>query len=154
MALWEVPIKARQYGFGKLKDTFGGGGDGGGGTASETFAQITRQQWSDYLNTFVPIENQLIKYATDPGVVSSAMSEASGDVNAAFDAQQGATDRRLQGLGVTLSPEEQAARTKSTGLARSLTDVGAQNNAAALTRQRQDSILGNPAPKVPTQGVM
>lgn len=122
--------------------------------ASDTFAAITRQQWSDYVNTFVPIENQLIKYATDPTVVSDAMSEASGNVNDAFDAQVGATQRHLKGLGVSLSPDEQGAQAKSTGLARSLADVGAQNVARDLTVQRQQSILGNPAPAVPQQGVM
>ena len=51
-------------------------------------AAMTRQ-WANYVSTFVPIENQLIKYATDPNVVSNAMSEASRDVNASFDAQAG-----------------------------------------------------------------
>ncbi len=114
----------------------------------------TALQWSDYVNTFVPIENQLIKYATNPGVVSSAMSEASGNVNDAFDAQEANTQRRLKGLGVTLDADEQAAQTKATGLSRSLADVGAQNTARDLTVQRQQGILGNPAPKVPVQGVM
>lgn len=115
--------------------------------ASDTFAAITRQQWADYVGTFVPIENQLIKYATDPNVVKEAMSGASEDINQAFDAQEGATQRRLKGLGVQLSPEEQAAQTKSTGLARSLADVGGQNVARDLTTQRQQSIMGNPAPQ-------
>lgn len=115
--------------------------------ANDTFAAITREQWNNYVNTFVPIENQLIKYATDPGVVSSAMSDASQGVNQAFDAQQGATQRRLQGLGVTLSPDEQAAQKRSMGLTRGLADVQAQNTARDLTVQRQQSILGSPAPQ-------
>jgi hypothetical protein len=66
--------------------------------ANDTFAAITRQQWANYVGTFVPIENQLIKYATDPNVVKDAMSGASQDVNSAFNAQEGATQRHLQGL--------------------------------------------------------
>ena len=151
MALWEVPIKARKWGFDKLK---GGDGGGGGDSASDLFAQITRQQWADYVNTFVPIENQLIKYATDPGVVTDAMSRASTGVNDVFDAQEASTQRRLKGMGLTLDADEQAAQQKSSGLARSLADVGSQNIARDLTTQRQQSILGNPAPKVPTGGVM
>lgn len=115
--------------------------------ASDTAAAITRQQWADYVGTFIPIENSLIKYATDPGVVTEAMAEASQDVNSAFDAQQGATGRRLAGLGVTLSGDEQEAQTRSTGLMRSLADVQGQNLARDLTTQRQQSILGNPAPQ-------
>lgn len=115
--------------------------------ANNLFEAITRQQWSDYVSTFVPIENKLIDYATNPAVVTDAMADASKNVNDAFDVQSGSTQRRLQGLGVSLSPEEQAAQKKATGLARSLADVGAQNNARDLTMQRQQSILGNPAPQ-------
>lgn len=120
--------------------------------ASDTYAALTRQQWSDYVSTFVPVENQLIDYATDPTKVSGAMSSASTNVNDAYDAQQGATQRTLQGLGVTLNPDEQAAQTRATGLSRSLADVQAQNLAGDQTRQLQQSILGNPAPSAVTVG--
>jgi hypothetical protein len=114
--------------------------------AGDTYAALTRDQWAQYVSTFVPIENQLIKYATDPNTVTNAMSQASADVNSSFNMQQGATQRHLQGLGVSLTPEQQRAQQKSYGLSRSLADVGAQNMTAEMTRQRQSSILGNPAP--------
>lgn len=115
--------------------------------ASDTFASITKDQWSNYVSTFIPIENQLIKYATDPNVVSDAMSTASTGVNNAFAAQAGATQRQLQALGTSLSPDEQDAQTRSQGLTQSLADVQAQNTARDLTVQRQQSILGSPAPQ-------
>ena len=124
------------YGFNPASKTY----------ASDTFAAVTRQQWSDYVSTFIPIENKLIQYATDPGVVSGAMQTASQGVNQSFDAQQGATERRMKGLGVSMTPDEQAAQKRSTGIARSLADVQAQNSANTLTQQRQQSILGNPMP--------
>ena len=114
--------------------------------ASDTFAAVTRQQWADYVNNFIPIENKLISYATDPGVVTDAMKQASTDVTNSFGAQQAATDRRLKGLGVALSPDEQAASNRQFSLSKSLADVQAQNVAGDLTRQRQQGILGNPAP--------
>lgn len=114
--------------------------------AGDTYAALTRQQWSDYISTFVPIENQLIAYATDPGVVRESMAEASRDVNASFDAQEASTERRTRGLGITLSAEERNAQKRATGLARSLSDVQAQNTARDLTSRRQQSVLGNPAP--------
>jgi hypothetical protein len=119
----------------------------GSNYAQKTFAALTRDQWAEYVSTFVPIENQLIEYATNPQVAADAMTEASQDVNAAFDAREGTIDRRLKGLGVALSPEEQAAQKRSFGLARSLADVQAQNIAGQTTRQRQMSVLGNPAPQ-------
>lgn len=118
-----------------------------GPTASDLFASATRQQWSNYVNTFVPIENKLIQYATDPNTVTNAVSDAKTGVEQAFDAQQGATQRKLKGLGVTLSPDEQAAQTRSSGLTESLASVQSQNTARDLTVQRQQSILGSPAPQ-------
>ena len=47
------------------------------------------------------------------------MAEASKDVNASYDAQAGATGRRLKGLGVNLTPEQQGAQQRSMGLSRS-----------------------------------
>lgn len=115
--------------------------------ANDTFAAVTRDQWAQYVNTFVPIENKLIQYATDPTVVSDAMSEASTGVKNAFTAQEGSTQRRLKGLGVSLSADEQAAQKRSSGLAESLADVQSQNTARDLTVQRQQSILGSPVPQ-------
>ena len=112
----------------------------------DAYAKLTRDQWYTYVNTFVPIENKLIQYATDPTVVSGAMQNASEGVTASFDAAQAGAARRLQGLGVTLDADEQKASDRSYGLAKSLADVGAQNNARDLTRSRQQSLLGNPAP--------
>ena len=118
--------------------------------ASDTYAALTRQQWGDYLNTTgVPYENKLIDY-TDPSVVANNMTSASQNVNGAFDRQAGATQRRLTGLGLTLTPEEQAASDRSLGLARSLADVNAQNTVRDQTIARQQAVLGNPAPKIGT----
>lgn len=111
-------------------------------------AQLSRQQWRSYVSMYVPIENQLIKYATDPQEVSKAASEASSDVNAAYDAQAGQTQRRMQGMGVQATPEQQKAIERQTGLSRAIADVNAQNVAMQNTRETQQSILGNPAPSV------
>lgn len=116
--------------------------------AQDTFAALTREQWANYVTHFVPYENKLIEYATSPAVVSKAMADASLDVNAAFDNRAAATDRRLQGLGLTLDADERRASTRSLGLARSLADVNAQNMTRDATVARQQSILGNPAPQI------
>jgi hypothetical protein len=122
-------------------------------TASDTFAALTRDQWRTYVNTFVPIENQLIDYATNPQNVSEAVAEAGQDVADSYAAQEGATARRLAGLGVSLNADEQAAQKRSFSLSKSLADVGARNMARDLTVQRQRSVLGNPAPGVGATGV-
>lgn len=116
--------------------------------ASQNYAALTRDMWASWTKNFLPYENDLIEYATDPTVVSKAQAQASTDVTQAFEAQQGATQRRLKGLGLTLDPEEQRAVDRSYGLAKSLADVNAQNVTGQRVRERQQSILGNPAPQL------
>lgn len=115
-------------------------------SASDTYAAILQEQWETYVNTFVPIENKLIDYATDPNQVPLAMQSAHQNVEGAFSQQQGALGRRLAGLGVTLTPEQKASSDRQMGLSKALADVQGQNVARDLTLQRQQSILGNPAP--------
>lgn len=115
--------------------------------ASRSYEALTRDMWNSYVTNFMPYENKLIEYAQDPTVVSDAMTEAGGIVEQQFAAQQGATQRRLKGLGLTLDADEQKAVDRSYGLAKSLADVTAQNVAGQQTRERQQAILGNPAPQ-------
>lgn len=115
-------------------------------SASDAFADLTRQQYSDWVNTWSPYENKLIEYATDPTVVSGAMSDASTSVNGSFDRQETATQNRLKGLGLTLNADEQRASDRSTGLARASADVDAQNRVRDQVTARQNAILGTPVP--------
>lgn len=111
-------------------------------SAQDLYASLTKRSWFDYMNTLgVPQENKLIDYATNPDTVKNAMSAASSDVTGAFDRQTVNTQRQLSGLGLSLSPDEQAAADRSTGLARSLADVGAQNSARDVTMARQQQII-------------
>lgn len=116
-------------------------------SAAQNFEALTREQWLNYMNTFVPIENQLIEQATNPELVTQAMDTASQNVGQSFDSQQAATQRRFRGLGLQLTPEQKTAADRATNLSRSLADVNAQNMARDLTTRRQQSILGNPAPQ-------
>ena len=146
--LWNPDAAGRQFLQPKLQGVFGGGDANTSTTASDTFARLTRDQWQSYVTNYVPYENDLIKYATSTTAVGDAMKSASADVNSVFDNSTAATQRRLAGLGLTLSPDEQAASTRSIGLARSLADVNAQNTARDATVARQQSILGNPTPRI------
>lgn len=114
--------------------------------AQQTFAELTRQQWDDYLRNFVPLENLQIQYAMSPNTVTQAVSNARGDVADSFATQQGITERRMRGLGLQLNPDEQRAVDRSSGIAQSLADVSAVNLTTQRVKDRQQSILGNPAP--------
>ncbi len=128
----------------------GGGGGGGQMSASDTFAALTRQQWNDYLSNFVPIENTMIQYATDPLTVQNAVAEARSDVAGSFAAQEGINARRLSGLGLTLNADEQKASNREMGLQKSLADVTAANITTERVTDRQRALLGAPAPNLRT----
>lgn len=115
-------------------------------SASDTYAALTQQQWQNYVNTFVPIENQLISYATDKTQPAQAMAAAHTDVTNAYATQAGTQQRQLAGEGVTLTPGQQTASTRQGALSAALADVQGQNVARDLTISNQQSILGNPAP--------
>lgn len=120
--------------------------------ASRTFEALTRQQWDTYLSEFVPLENQMIQYAMSDATVDDAVMQARHDVGQAFDQQQGMQQRRLRGYGLQLDEDEQRAADRSTGLARSLADVNAANLTTQRVRDRQNSLLGNPAPAMGAAG--
>lgn len=148
-------------GFGIGLDRFAGGGargmGGGGGTpglppapvsAQQTFADLTRQAWQEYMSRFMPLENLLIDYATDPEEVTKAVTRARESVATQFEAQEGITERGLRSRQITLTPEERAAAERERNLTRSLADVQAANLAREQTVSRQRSILGQPMPSV------
>lgn len=121
------------------------------GFASNTYAALTRQQWTDYVSTYVPIENKLIGFATDATQPAKAMAAASQNVQNAFAAQEGDFQRKMQGLGVSLTADEQAAQQRAAGLSKSLADVQAQNVAQSQTRNLQYGLMGSPAPDATKQ---
>lgn len=145
-----MPDWARDPG-GWLRGKLGHGAKGQDTYASDTFAALTREQWADYTKNFLPIENQLIDYATDPTKVTEAQNRAIGGVQSSFANQAGMTDRGLKGRGLTLNPDEKAAMSRETNLSQSLAEVGSANVAGQMTLGRQRSILGAPTPDISTQ---
>jgi hypothetical protein len=117
--------------------------------AQDTFAAVTKDQWYSYMNEIgKPQEMALQRFATDPNVVKNAMASAGADVGQAFDRQEGANQRELSSLGLTLNEDEQMSSSRSSNLARSLADVNAQNMARRGTQALQQAVIGNPAPMI------
>lgn len=125
-------------------------GPPGPASLTDQYAALTRDMWDTYVSDFMPYENRLIKFATDRNAPADAMARASMLVNQSFDQQQATSQRRLRGMGLTLDADEQRAADRGWGLAKSLADVTAQNNARDVTVARQKGVLGNPMPTPPT----
>lgn len=117
-------------------------------SANDDFAMLTRQQWAQYVRNIVPYENKLIEYATDPTVVSNAMTKAGEQVVGSFERQAIDSNERLRGLGLSLNADEQQAATRSLGLSKAAAEVQAINSTRDQVTARQRSILGLPAPNL------
>lgn len=122
-----------------------------GGQAQQLYSDMSRKQWMQYLNTFVPVENQLIQYATDPNTVAKAVDSARTSVSDQFGARQGMLDRKMRGLGTELDADQQNAANRELGIQKSLADVAAVNNTRSVVQNRQMGIMGGPAPKLDNQ---
>ncbi len=115
--------------------------------AQDMQAAMSRDQWQQYLSTYVPIENQLIQYAMDPETVTKAVAQNRADVATQFAAQPGMQQRRLRGYGIQLDPDQKAAADREFGLQKSLADVSVANTTRDTVLNRQMSIMGGPAPQ-------
>jgi hypothetical protein len=105
-------------------------------------AYYTRSQWYDYLQRFVPRENELIQYATDPTQPAQQAAKAQGLVDSAYTGIAGQQQRQATGLGLQLTPDQVAANQRQTDTSKSLSEVSAMNTAANSTYNEQMQILG------------
>lgn len=110
--------------------------------AADTQAALARDQWDTYLQTFMPLENNLVSYAQNKALPGENAERAIEAVSGAFEAQTGMTERRMKAYGIQASPEQKAALDRSTKLNQSLAEVQAGNTARDTTLQRQRSIMG------------
>lgn len=114
---------------------------GASNSASNTYAQLVRDQWADYKNTFAPYEQQLIDLSTGNADNLQSEQRATSAVNSAFDTSMGtlARDRSRLGLSVgadQVTDESRLASTQKTG---SL--VSAVNQARLHAKDRDTAVL-------------
>ena len=120
--------------------------------ANNTYSDVTRDQWSNYVNRTSLCRSRIgsafLMRRTRRSRRRRWRRRAPG-INQGFDAQAGSTQRRLQGFGVTLYLTSKRASTKASGLQRLRSRMFNHKTTPLvdLTVQRQQSILGSPAPQ-------
>lgn len=110
--------------------------------AQDTQTALARDQWATYLQMFMPVEDSIINYATDPRISGQSAERAVGMVDQAFDANAGVQQRRRRAYGITLTGDEQAAVDRRANVDESLTKVHAANTSRDLTMSRQRQLMG------------
>ena len=117
------------------------GGAGGLDAAGNALEGFTRQQWSDYANTYLPVQNMISGFATSNAPIQQAEQDAESNVAGAYSQAAGAQQRQLAGMGVTQTPAQKAAASREMGLSQGLSTVNAVNTARAQTYGLQQEAM-------------
>lgn len=105
-----------------------------GRKASDILADVTRAQWADVKQNYLPIEKDIMQQLTFvnkdlmPESIASAQQASAG----AADTVTGVRDRNIARYGITMGQQEQQAMADSDALTKSKNMVNAGN----WTRQR------------------
>lgn len=118
---------------------------GGRHQASNTWAWITRAQYKDYQQRFVPMEDELLNMTTynNPALVAGELGKGRQAVNKAFDTARAQQDQHMSRYGAAISADQLRSRGRSANLGRSAAIVDAANRIRArLIDQNRDIALG------------
>lgn len=109
--------------------------------ASDAFSRITRAQWADYKQRFMPYEQKLIGMYNNKDALASMESEGADGVNSAFDsvAKGMALQRERYGAGLDAATAAAEQRRLSVQRAAGLADI--TNNVRMHVRDRDEAML-------------
>src|SRR5690606_17718744 len=98
-------------------------------SASSTYAQLVRDQWSDYVKRFQPYDQRLIELATGQEDNIAAENMAREAATTGFGLADAAYRRDMSRMGVSLTPEERTAFEAQGLRDKAAATVGAVNGA-------------------------
>lgn len=115
--------------------------------AADTRAQLAREDYGDWLRTFAPIEDDLINQYDNPALRARAIAGSMTMANQGLASARESQARRLKGLGIVLTPEQQASQDRKFDIARGLAQVNAANITGRRIDDRDKQILTGMAPQ-------
>ena len=111
------------------------------GSASDLIANITREQWQDYLNRFQPYDRKLIDLATGNNDNEAAVERARSGVQSSFDVANGTQQRNTERLGLSTLPDEAQAIERNSKQAQTLSELNVVNNTRLHAQDRDQKLL-------------
>ena len=113
-----------------------------GGTPDEISANITRSQWQHFLDTYRPVEDDVLRSAMQTDFTSEG-DEAGQTAIAGVNASRGSLARSLSRSGSQLTGEERAAVGRRTDLSLAKSAARAENTTRrGLSDSRTDLLQG------------
>lgn len=122
-------------------------GGGGGGTVqsfpgSAIAANTAFQQWNDYQQRFLPVQNQLINTINSPDMLNQDREMAYNTADQAVQSAIGAQNRSLGRLGAVPNGDQQSSINQSQSLAQTAQQVAGQNQAELHTQASNLALMG------------
>jgi len=109
------------------------------GVASDTYANITRSQYDDWLTRFYPKQLELMQYATDVTLMNQQLARADANTQQSLNtAVVGAANQQAR-YGTTKPAAESSDN--SLGLKTALASAGSKNGIRDAQQEREMNIL-------------
>ena len=108
------------------------------GYASDTYAQIIRDQYDDWKNRFYPKQQELQGLATSGELMNNQLGRVGENTANALANAQTAQNNQMARMGVATATD---ANDNSLGLKASLATASAKNGARSAEQERQINIL-------------
>jgi len=109
------------------------------GSASDTLAQISREQWADYKSRYVPLENKLIDAYDNPQLKAARMADVTKSAEAASDNAVYTGIRGLARYGQNYG--DQKGLIRDAGLSKVTNVIHAQNTNRDQMAERDKMLL-------------
>jgi hypothetical protein len=100
------------------------------------------QDWNYFQTNIAPIQQQLFKTAMDPATYTNAANQAKTIVSQQYAQMPGQIARTAAGLGMTITPEQQAVMNRDSQFNQSLATASAANGARAATSEQMHGLMG------------
>lgn len=107
------------------------------GQAKQMGAAVTREQFENYMNAFVPTENKLIGSLGNGGA-----EQAAGGAAADAQRSRASLERMRSRYGTSLSAGQQQAEGRQSRNAQTLSTLGARNTGRQLDEDRDYNLRG------------
>lgn len=108
------------------------------GYASDTYAQIIRDQYDDWKNRFYPKQQELMDLATSGEMMKNQLARVDATTANSVNNAQVAQQNTMARMGVSTATD---SNDNSLGLKASLATANAKNGARSAEQERQINIL-------------
>ncbi|WLD56876.1 hypothetical protein NFC81_09045 [Salinispirillum sp. LH 10-3-1] len=110
-------------------------------TASDTMAEIHREQWEDWKNRYQSRLIDLANQAQSGELTRKDIQRADQSVTSAFSGQRDSIQKTNSGLGIQPTAQQKESSDRALGLAEASGRVGARNQARIAGEDRDMQIL-------------